>query len=358
MSQEIIWRKLRTPYGPAGMVPRLVAKMSKTGCLDGSDMGWEDGSNRRDACSELAKCLLSPGEWTTASAPTVSLLLDAKRGIPEYVCNLSLAASITAGVGLDYWVRRRRGDTPKAYQEACFDAIAERKSSVLKLLEDPRDEIRAAAAYLLSVVPPLRREALAALEARWDVESVGFTRACLLQALEELDNQERWTAIAQKTVLVGRTDQAVLGMAALISLRSQPDQTGQEIVTGLSAWLHLPEGTPEHPMSIERPDGSPEAMLAVLLGVEFERYKDETVELLIRLGSEPWNDKTNRRIEFVINHLVGFSWDQEVIATSELTPLQRRLAEGLVDAPIYRDRGWMPPPGRPRKMWLRSGSGG
>jgi hypothetical protein len=349
MSDPIIWKKLRTPLGPAGMVPRLVAQLSEPE-TDGPD------HERWEAYDGLVESLVSAGMWGTASAPTVALLLEADQEADSFCYNLSLAADITAGVGLDYWVRSRKTEAVNEQQQSCWSEVSSRLDVILGCLRAESHRVRGASAFLLGVVPHLRAVALPALEERWKVETAAFARATILQALDELDDAGKWEEIANAIAIEGDSEPAVWGMASLIWLRKHACATNPGVLQGLVNWLSVdpePRAYRDSPRLVLR--GTPEGVLSALLEAQFSSHHDAVLDLGILLAHALPEQRVIEQTETVINRLLGLPLipsEQKVIPAGELTADQRKVAEGLVDAPLYYEGGWMPGYGACRKRWL------
>jgi hypothetical protein len=299
MADGINWKKLRGQYGPAGMVPELVD------CITEEVRSvLEPWSAYRD----LTESVLRPGVWVTASAPTVDRLLKCSRDKLGFAFALNLAADITAGVGLDYWVRCRRREVPHQYQIDCWRLVVEHADKILGSLNDERAMVRGAAAHLLSNTPPLGDRSQRALEARWNLEAVGITRACILQALDDLDESGRWEAIAHRATLQGTEEAPVLGLAWLIHLRRHPGEMNRGLVQGLESWLRLPvDAINQTSGSTLELRGRTDQILAALLAAQLGDHPHWVRDLLVQLVNRPHSRRSASFLASTIDAVLGIA---------------------------------------------------
>lgn len=337
MSDKIDWKKLRSPYGPAGMIPELMH------CLP----GYGD-ETPEDAYKELIEALVADGQWGTVSAPVVHRALSEDYYGDSLQYHLALSANVTAGNVCHYFAHRGGKLPPNPDQVDCWEAVEANLDDVLEATEADSPVRRGAAALLLCVTPPLSDLALPVLEERWNVEDDGVARATVLQALVELDDTGRWMVVAERIATNGDESAAMWGMAASIWLRNQPGQIHPRVIEGIGRWQS------QAPTWFNRllPAETPEEVLSALLGAQSTNNRNGALNVAVAMAKAAGDRNASDITGNIIRKLLGIPRMQGVIPASRLTVEQRSVAERIADTRLYPNVDWMPRWQSSRKRWL------
>lgn len=345
MAEPVDWKKLRTPFGPATRIPKLVKSML-TSRNTREEVRWDSFLELRDSLIDGETC-------TTASSKTIELMIESQPVAIDFEYSLWLIADLVALDVFEAWLNRgARPATSVPEHAACLQALESHRELVCNYLQSEKPGERTAAAALLGVVPSWRDMSIPLLEQRFAIEPEELTRASVLLALEMLDPGDRWK---QEIEHLAKSDHGFLpGVATLCWLRQDPKHRAREVVEGLRAWLDVELEEYFGWFHVSHL-GEHDLVLARVLQAREPKLSEDLIDTFGALAKTAESsllvDNITRTLNRILNR-PGWKETDAVIPASQLSPEMRRLAEGLSGTVIYPKPRWMPAPGQCRRRWL------
>jgi hypothetical protein len=342
-SMVIDWKKLKTPHGPAGNVPTLVKRMTRSKV--------DNGGEREGALLSLRNALVIEGQWTEVAVPAVELLLaEEPNGLSPSYHLVLLANVISAGCERQWLASERQPIDP--IQKQCVALVEAQKELVFNRLGDQNEDNRAAAALLLMVLPSIAHESIPLLAKQYDREQISHVRAGILVALDFLDETGIWGKRTDEIATDGDRDPLVWGAATVCWMRRNRDKSIIEVKDGLAVWLerdwqqawYLPWrgwtlwwGT----------SGVTQRLL---------EWRKESAATLVKLLQVTCQTDPRRPAINVLGGVVGSLLKvddvKRVLELHELSQEQRALAEALVFTTVFGWPTFMPACGPNQRRWL------
>jgi HEAT repeat protein len=167
---DVDWARLDSAYGKADRVPELLRTIAAGAPADGEGEAGEGEAGAADdpvdeALDEFINEVFHQGTVWECTEPAI-----------PFVVELALVPTVTHRASLVYLLARLAYDG--------VDAVDPHAPRLMSLLDDPDDNVRETAAYLIGW---LDVDAASALMRRWEIEPVPLVRASLLAAIGRHD---------------------------------------------------------------------------------------------------------------------------------------------------------------------------
>ncbi len=348
------WRKLKHARGLATKVPEVVASFCAENELD-----------RRAAFFALQHDLVRRDRWYTASAPAVSLLLEALPDTPADVRRnlLVLVADIVGGNHERAWLAPA-SEKPPPLAAKCQEAAAEASPVILKSLRSRDGDERGAAAVLLAMLPTLDTTSCALLRKTASKDKDDVARTCALLALARLDAREDSMESVIDEASNARAS-LVRGAAGIARLRIDESLAVEAAASDIESWLSW-EGTDRadfpffgttgsDPWVQEVPhrDGPPRMVVALALQRGAAGSK-QLLEVATAVAAHSKSGVAQAQATKIVIEVGGLREleDRSVVPFDELGLRQQATAHSLANTLVIPRGGYgLPASGGCRRRW-------